>query len=158
MMTKSWEEIEEEINAYHQSKQYKIDRAIYRVRRFITSPLLWRYNIKHWYQRANRGYSDPDMWNFDSHLAGLIAAHLRWKIEHGHGVSMMYADDYDTPVDIMVLRRDKEYKEIAEIFEEYSKNRQAINEEWRGKYGGVLDKDMDYALEWFSKHFTSLWD
>ena len=161
-MTKTWEEVEEEINAYHQSKQYKIDQAIYRMRRFITSPLRWRYHIKHWYQRANRGYSDSDAFNFDAYVAGLIAGHLRWVIKNGHGVSMMYAydmeDEWNPNVDIMVLRRNKEYTEIAEIFEEYAKNGQAIDEEWREKYGGVLDKDMDYALEWFHKHFQSLWD
>lgn len=160
-MTKTWEEVEEEMAVYRQSKRYKIDQFIYRMRRFFTSPLRWRHNIKHWYQRANRGYADSDMWSFDHYVAGLIASYLRWQVAHGHGVSMHYAydlDEYNPDIDIMVERRNKEYDEIAWIFEEYAKNGHALNEEWRIEFGGVLDSDLDIALQWFSKHFTSLWD
>lgn len=157
-MTRTWEEVEEELAVYRQSKRYKVDQFIYRMRRFFTSPLRWRYNILHWYQRANRGYADSDMWSFDSYVAGLIAGFLRWQVSDGHGVSMHYADDDNMDIDIMVERRDKEYAEIATIFEEYAKNGHALNEEWQAEFGGVLDKDLAIALQWFSKHFTSLWD
>lgn len=155
---RTWEEVEAEIDAYHQTRQYQVDQYVYKVRHFLTSPLRWRYHIKTWYQRANRGYADSDMWNFDGYMAGAIAAYLRWQMEHGHSVSMHYSDDYDTPVDIMVLRRNKEYREIAEIFEEYAKNGHAHDQEWKDLFGGVLDSDLDRALEWLSKHYTSLWD
>lgn len=155
---KAWEEVSAEMDEYRQTKQFKVDQFIYKCRRFITSPLRWRYNVKTWYQRAKRGYADSDMWNFDAHAAMLIAAHLRWVMEKGHGVSMHYADDMDTPVDIMVLRRNKEYKEIAEIFEEYARNGVAYDEKWREEWGGILDTELDHALQWFSKHFQSLWD
>lgn len=160
-MTKTWEEVKLEMDAYRQTKRFKFDQFIYRMRRILSSPMRWPRNIKHWYQRARRGYSDSDMWNFDGYVAELIAAHLRWVMKYGHGVSMHYAngmDDFNPNVDIMVLRRDKEYKEIAEIFEEYAKNGHAIDEQWKSDFGGVLDKDLDHALKWFSKHFTSLWD
>lgn len=159
-MTKTWEEMEKEMDAYMQTKRFKFDQFVYRLRRFVSSPLRWPRNIKHIYQRARRGYADYDMWNFDGYAAELIAAHLRWVMKYGHGASMHYADNdnWDTPVEIMVLRRDKEYKEIAEIFEEYAKNGHAIDEQWKNDFGGVLDKDLDHALEWFRKHFQSLWD
>jgi hypothetical protein len=31
-------------------------------------------------------------------------------------------------------------------------------EEHVKEFGGVLDKDMDEALEWFRNHFYELWD
>ena len=33
--------------------------------------------IKHWYQRAKRGYSDEDVWNLDWYLRGILAGGLR---------------------------------------------------------------------------------
>lgn len=117
--------------------------------------------LKHplwWYQRIARGYSDRDMWSADLFLAGQISGMLTWIVEKGHGVSMAYADDIETDVDIMVERRDKEYLHYAAIFAEYGKNGPAIDEEWKNKFGGVLDSDLQDALQWFSEHFTEFWD
>lgn len=160
-MTKTWEEVQEEMEAYRQSRQFKIDQFIYRVRHFFTAPVRWKRNIRHWVQRAKRGYSDSDAWNGDSFMAGQIAGILLWIVENGHGVAMSYADadnPYDTDVDVMVQRRDAEWRKYAAIFEEYSKEGVAIDEEWQAKWGGVLDKDMQDALQWLSKHFYEMWD
>ena len=157
-MTKTWEELEAEMDAYVGSWQYKFDQFIYRMRRIFTSPTHWPRNIKYWFQRANRGYADYDVWSGDAYLAGQIAGILTWLVEKGHGVSMAYADDESTDVDVMVERRDKEYLHYAAIFAEYSKNGPAYDEKWKNEFGGVLDSDMKDALLWLSEHFCELWD
>lgn len=157
-MTKTLEELEAEMDAYIGSWQYKFDQFIYRMRRILTSPLRWPRNVKYWFQRANRGYADYDVWSGDAYLAGQIAGILTWLVEKGHGVSIAYAYDDSTPVEVMVERRDKEFLHYAAIFAEYAKNGPALNLGWQEEFGGVLDKDMQEALQWLSEHFQELWD
>ena len=124
-----------------------------KISRLIKYPL-W------WYQRITRGYSERDMWSADLFLAGQIAGTLKWIVKNGHGVAMSYATspDYDDDVDLMVAKRDADYLFYASIFEEYSKNGPALNKEWEKQFGGILDEDLQVALQWFSEHFTELWD
>ena len=116
--------------------------------------------IKWAYQRVTRGFSDRDMWSADVFLAGQIAGTLKWIVENGHGVSMSYGTppNYDDDIDLMVAKRDADYLFFASIFEEYNKNGPALNREWQKEFGGVLDGDLQVALEWLSEHFTELWD
>ena len=160
-MAKTWDELEAEIEAYHKTRQYKIDQMIYKIRRFVTSPLRWPRHIKHAYQRVVRGYDDTMMWNGDSYLAGQIAAILTWIVEHGHGVSTAYQDPEEgwyPDVDKMVERRDADYRKYAAIFAEYGKNGIAHDEEWLKEFGGVLDSDLRNALLWLVDHFQEMWD
>ena len=116
---------------------------------------------KWWYQRATRGFSDKDMWNADHYLAGVFAGVLQWYVDKGMGVAMSYASEDDPwceDLDAMVARRDADYLFYASIFEEYKNNGSAYNEEWQKEFGGVLDKDMQEALQWLSEHFQELWD
>lgn len=116
---------------------------------------------KWWYQRANRGYSDRDMWNADTYLAGVFAGVLQWYIDRGMGVSMDYIsedDPYGKDVDAMVFRRDADYSKHIIVFREYLNNGLAYNEEWQEEFGGVLDKDIKDSLQWLAEHFTELWD
>lgn len=131
---------------YFRFKRYKSN-----IRRFIRTPY-W------WYQRARYGFSDPDAWSGDWYVAGIIAGVMEHIVNNGHGVAMSYADDWDTPVDVMVERRDADWNKYIAIFREYSKNGPAINQEWKDDFGGVLDEDMQDALQWLSKHFQELWD
>jgi len=121
----------------------------------------FNFNVKHHIQRIFRGYSDADCFNGDTYLAGQIANILTWIVNNGHGVAMSYAYgmNIENPnVDEMVRRRDEDYLYHAAIFREYNLNGPAINEEWKKEFGGVLDKDMQYSVEWLAKHFTELWD
>ncbi len=114
-----------------------------------------------WYQRAKRGYSDRDMWNADTYLAGVFAGTLDWYIHEGHGVSNIYAgglDPYNPDVNIMVERRDEAYRTHIAVFKQYKENGLAYNEEWKEEFGGVLDKDIQASVQWLSEHFTELWD
>ena len=49
----------------------------------------WRYLFQHriggWFQRANRGYADHDVWSFDTYLAGVMAGGLRELAAHNIG-------------------------------------------------------------------------
>lgn len=116
--------------------------------------------IKWAYQRVSRGYSDRDMWSADTFLAGQIAGMLNWLVNEGIGVSTSYGTppNYEDDIEDMVARRDADYLFYASIFEEYSKNSLAWHEEWQEKFGGVLDNDLQAALQWFSEHFTEFWD
>ena len=116
---------------------------------------------KWWYQRVVRGYSDKDMWNADAYLSGVFAGVLDWYVHNGMGVSMAYSDPSDPhceDVESMVIRRNTEYLDHIEVFREYLNNGLAYDEEWKKEFGGVLDKDMQDALQWLSIHFQELWD
>lgn len=118
-------------------------------------------SLKHNRQRVKRGFSDRDMFNADMYLAGMFADILQWYVDNGHGVSMHYAydlDEYNPDIDIMIERRNADYAEHIAVFREYAKNGDAFNEDWQKQFGGVLEKDMQNSLQWFSEHFTSLWD
>ena len=119
------------------------------------------YNILWAYQRVRYGYSDRDWWNGDWYLSGIIAGIMEKIVNDGHGVANSYADEdkpFTTDVDIMVERRDTEWNKYIAIFREYSRHGPAHDQEWKDEFGGVLDEDMQDALQWLSKHFQELWD
>lgn len=134
---------------------------IYLLKRTKTRIIIALKTPKWWYQRARYGYSDRDTWSGDYYLSSIIAGVMERIVNHGHGVAMSYAYDldlYNPDVDIMVQRRDEEWNKYIAIFREYSKHGPAMNQEWKDKLGGVLDEDMQDALQWLSKHFQELWD
>ena len=134
--------------------RYKIQRYKQNIIRFIKTPY-W------WYQRARYGYSDRDMWNADTYLAGLIADVLQWYIDKGHGVPMHYAYDLDLyapDTQIMSDRRDDDYMKRIRVFKEYAENGCAMNKTWKRQVGGVTEKQIKKELSWFRDNFTTLWD
>jgi hypothetical protein len=133
---------------------YRISSSFKFIRRI---PLQFKYA----YQRVRYGYSDPDWWNGDWYLSGVIAGIMEKIVNEGHGVANSYADEdkpFTTDVDIMVERRDAEWNKYIAIFREYSKHGPAHDQKWKEDFGGVLDEDMQDALQWLSKHFQELWD
>ena len=136
-----------------------VKKMIYRIKYYKSSIKRFLYKPSWWYQRARYGFSDRDWWNGDWYLSGVIAGIMEKIVKYGHGVATSYAyGDLETPVDIMVERRDAEWNKYIAIFREYSKHGPAIDQEWADRFGGVLDKDMQDALQWLSKHFQELWD
>ena len=152
------EEALAEIEAYNNTFRGRVEGVYWSIKRGIKSVYHFPKNIKWWYQRARYGYSDRDTWSGDWYLAGIIAGIMERIVNDGHGVAMSYADDENTPVEVMVERRDEEWNKYIAIFREYSKNGPAINQKWKDEFGGVLDEDMQDALQWLSKHFQELWD
>ena len=124
----------------------------------LRSVLKFPLKFKWWYQRARYGYSDRDCWNGDWYLSGIIAGIMQKIVNDGYGVAISYADDWNTPITVMTERRDKDWNKYIEVFQEYSKNGPAFNQDWVDRFGGVLDEDMEDALQWLSQHFLELWD
>ena len=154
----SVEELMEEINNVKITKTQHIIWFYQRFKRTVRNII---HAPKWWYQRAKRGYSDRDMWNADTYLAGVFAGVLQWYIDKGHGVSMAYSvpdDPEGKDVDAKVIRRDAEYSKNILIFQQYLNNGLAWNEEDAKEFGGVLDKDIKASVQWLSEHFTELWD
>jgi len=152
------EEVEKDRKTFSGRLRAKKARAKSHVRTLLYSPK----NVKYWYQRITRGYSDADAWNGDTFLAQQISGILVWIVENGHGVSMSYADEtmdpYAPDTEVMAEKRDKEYLYYAKIFAEYARNGTAFNEEWEKEFGGVPQEEMKTALIWLSSHFQELWD
>jgi hypothetical protein len=139
----------------------KLEYAYWTIRRGLRTAWKSPIHIKWWYQRARYGFSDRDWWNGDWYLSGVIAGIMEKIVNEGHGVANSYADEdnpFDTDVNVMVERRDAEWNKYIAIFREYSKHGPAMNQEWKDDFGGVLDEDMQDALQWLSKHFQELWD
>ena len=139
----------------------RMDIAKWKIKNATKSIYTIPRKIKWAYQRVTCGYSDRDMWSSDFFLASQIAGMLTWHVNKGIGISMSYASEEDPNgenIEDMVARRDADYLFYASIFDEYSKNGPALNEDWQEKFGGVLDSDLKEALQWFSEHFTEFWD
>ena len=144
---------------YDKTFRGRIETVYFTVVRGLRAVRRSPYRVKWWYQRARYGFSDRDSWSGDHYIAGIIAGIMEKIVNEGYGVAMSYAEgDWDTPVDVMVERRDAEWNKYIAIFREYSKNGPAINQEWKDDFGGVLDSDMREALQWLSNHFQELWD
>ena len=119
------------------------------------------YFVKHYNQRARRGFSDKDMWSADTFLARQIADILRWYMEKGHSVPWSYAredDRFCEDFEYMVAARDSEYTKYAALFDEYGRNGHAPNEKWKEMFGGLTDDEVHDMMTWLAEHFTELWD
>ena len=51
-----------------------------------------------------------------------------------------------------------DYDRVSMTYAEYHTNGPAYDESWKNEFGGVLDKDMEEALQWLVEHFQELWD
>ena len=94
-------------------------------------------------QRIERGYSDRDVWSFDSFLAQVIAGGVRQIGEFPE-----YKGE-----------QDKWYKTlnfIADQFEWYAKEQFSFSDEFRDK---INDTDGDFHRAWvlLEEHFGGLW-
>ena len=156
---KSLEEAFAEMDAYRATFRGRMGIRMYAVRSLFNRIIHAPRKIKWFFQRGVRGYADVDSWNADNYLAKQIAGLMQTIMDKGHGVSTFYCNgDINTPVEKMVELRDQDYKHIIAIFTEYSKNGVAIDRGWKKEFGGVFDKELEYALQWLSKHFEELWD
>jgi hypothetical protein len=112
--------------------------------------------IKWFFQRITKGYSDVDLWNLDDHLAKIILPRLKaYKKMNRAGVPGPLClpnqtdDDFkkaqkqwEDILDSMILAFETIVKDDFETCEEYKKNQIIIEK-------GLAD---------FSKYFQSLWD
>ncbi len=158
---KSFEEILAETYYYRNTFGGRTNIVYHSIRRWIRSVIYSPRKIKWAYQRMVRGYSDADVWNADTYLAGQIAGIMRSLAKNGNTIPTSYGhglDEFYPDTDIMLKRRNADYDSVSMTFAEYHTNGPAYDESWKNEFGGVLDKDMEEALQWLVEHFQELWD
>lgn len=131
----------------------------------------WHYQIRYrffgLFQRAFRGYSDEDTWNFDAHLARVIAGGLRQLSEQVQGVPVAFSVRGRS-----FSREQRIWKnwlvKTASEFDRFAKNFPDPN--WTASMTGAAAKQRAnrYVKEYkhfqtvtlpdFAKHFPSLWN
>jgi len=123
------------------------------------------HEIKYFFQRGRRGFSDKDMWSADIYMAGVFAGMLRWYVKNSNNVSMSWAMNNDGVGESHIEKsyhlsekRDAAYIKYAEMFEEYAKNGLAWDEKWKQDFGGLTNDEVHDMMTWFGEHFTEFWD
>lgn len=125
-------------------------------------------SIKYFWQRGVRGYSDEDIWDFNSYLCGIIPTALRKMRKDGYGCPSILYDK---------KRENDECHKWHEILEAISQGFESAEFIQHHKYlkftemedgGKILKHDygseknaiekMDKGLELFAKYFINLWD
>ena len=87
---KSFEEILAETYHYRNTFRGRTNIVYHSIRRWIRSVIYSPRKIKWAYQRMVRGYSDADVWNGDTYLAGQIAGIMRSLVKNGNTVPTSY--------------------------------------------------------------------
>lgn len=108
-------------------------------------------DMRHLYQRATRGWSDRDTYNFDEHLARVIAGGVRHIKGHTRGVSFAFSAGGDLDVTMKAWRA--VLQEIAEGFEATEKLYDTSDSIEIQR----LQQKQAEALTLFAKHFNCLW-
>ena len=115
--------------------------------------------IKHYYQRATRGYSDQDLWSLDSYLAGWLPDALRQFKGAKQGTPAEFFSNKDHPWD--PLPEGDHDRAVAEWHAVLDKMIQAFE-----AHNRIFDLDYDEDRDerifeegaaLFIKHFGSLW-
>lgn len=125
--------------------------------------------IKYAYQRLKRGYSDRDLWDFDSYLCEMVPMAVRNLAKNSMGCP---GDLWDKDA------KNNECHKWSEILEEIAQGFEAADQiksmrrycKWlktpEGLYEHELEKEKDKQLtikyergmELFAKYFMNLWD
>lgn len=67
--------------------QYKIEQTYYSIRRFVIRIIdFFRYDIKIFFQRGAKGWSDRDWWSFPFYVSTVIVGCLKRLKKDGHGL------------------------------------------------------------------------
>lgn len=104
--------------------------------------------IKWFYQRGRRGYSDCDVWGFDDYLAEVISNGCKQlaKQKHGYPVSLSSQEEWNEII-IKIADGFEEYRKIMGHEDGYEK----IPQE-------EFDKKLDELFLLLRKYFVNLWD
>jgi len=66
---------------------YKIEQTYYSIERFFVRIIdFFRYDIKHFFQRGAKGWSDRDWWCYPFHISTITVGCLKRLKKDGHGV------------------------------------------------------------------------
>jgi len=120
--------------------------------------------IKYFIQRGRRGYSDRDLWSFDSYLCDIIPPAVR-HLKQGTGCPSELWDKKAKNDECH--KWDETLEEIAQGFEAAKeianpKLRWVEKDKWEQEVDVLkyeqLNKKYNRAMDLFKKHFLSLWD
>lgn len=103
---------------------------------------------KHYYQRAKRGYSDRDLWNFDAYLMDVITNGLtdfRNSKLHGHPVDVESIEDWQKEIDTIV---EKLQSGVELMHGNYSYKNKAER----------LQEEFSEGMDLLKNRFFNLWD
>lgn len=123
------------------------------------------YEIKYFFQRGKRGYSDRDNWSVDYYLNSWMPTALRnLKSEHGFPVDVyvhMFPNDNYYELDpVHSALAHAKWHEILEIMAQGFEAAKKINEyEFKGPVElELLRTQMNEGLRLFREYYLSLWD
>lgn len=116
-----------------------IYRIIFNIQEFFRE-------IKYFFQRGRRGYSDRDLWDINEYLATIIPPMMRYLKENGTGC----------PAELIKNNSREKWEEILEDiargFDEYS------NVDKYGLHSEFSKKIMDEGMKLFIEYFGHYWD
>lgn len=106
------------------------------------------FDVKHLYQRANRGWSFRDTWSMDSYLAEIIPKQLRHLADTTHSYPGL--KPYDSPE-----KWEAALRTTADDIEQYSivMDMTGTLEEMK-----IAQKRVEKGMSWIAKNFFDLWD
>ena len=130
---------------------------------YLGNGLRWRYRIKYlidpreyyreikmYWDRARRGWSEPDTWSADSYLARMLADMLEYLQDDCHSYpSHLEYEDWLDILAVMHYGFDR-YANRWDIWEDTVERTIAKERE--------IFTDLEVSLELFKEHFMSLWD
>lgn len=116
-----------------------------------------------WAQRARRGYSYADVWNFDSYLAQVVAGGLRGLAESGHAMpsvgSSYYPPDVDWGNEDIAIHETAHAAWTADLIITAEKLERYVSEElisWEVEQ--QKSAEAKEAMMWVAENLGSLWD
>jgi hypothetical protein len=123
--------------------------------------------VKHFYQRAARGYSDEDVWDFDTYLSSMMPGALR-QLKKGYGCPSEFYDDKNRNLECEKWHVALE--EMALGFEAAAFIKNCGYRKWVEREDGFVSietdtdalinakKKMEKGLSLFAKYYLDLWD
>lgn len=151
---------------------FERDASLYK--QYVWWPL-WRFfnirdlylNIKWFFQRLFRGYSDLDLWSLDQHLATIILKRIKaFRKQELHGYPAQFHHDFENSVpkeyhdlapevyweEIVLGKIENAFVQILKEFDTNPDDNYPIEDMQK------RDKEIKEGLQLFAEHFQSLWD
>lgn len=103
-------------------------------------------------QRGKKGYSDFDIWSFDSYLCEVLAGGLKKLAEESMGYPGYGEMDTFKKWQNALKLNTKRFQDVVD----YENFGWENDKDW--KKGNILYQELPKAFEFISKWFNSLWD
>jgi hypothetical protein len=157
-------EIKKKWRKEHPIADYFISLFNYFIYRLPTLPKDIYREIYWFIQRGKRGYSDRDIWGFNTYLSNVIVEGLKQLKEERHGYPLgLTPKKWDKILVQIIEGFELTYKGVTTL-EEYNKDEKFFKNTRRKKqfknYAPTKTevKKVERAFKLFHNHFCSLWD